>query len=90
MVRFEIKDPVSLAAGRSAMVPVLTKKLPVKLYSMFIASKSSQADLIAQIENTAETAMVPGPVTVSASMDNTNIPVVTSRYTSADSAGPGQ
>ncbi len=64
MVRFKIKDPVSLGAGRSAMVPVLNTSIPVSLYSMFDVGASEFADLIAQIENTSDTPMIPGPVSI--------------------------
>lgn len=65
MVRFEIKEPVSLAAGRSAMVPVLTESIPVQLYSMFNGSESaSGARLVAQIKNGTTTPLIPGPVTL--------------------------
>ncbi len=63
MVRFQIKDPVTLGAGRSAMVPVLTESLPVKLYSMFTAPKAT-AELIATIRNNAATPLIPGPVSI--------------------------
>lgn len=63
MVRFQIKDPVTLGAGRSAMVPVLSESLPVKLYSMFTAPRAT-AELIATIRNNAATPLIPGPVSI--------------------------
>ena len=65
MVRFAIKEPVSLAAGRSAMVPVLTEEIPVELYSMFDGRESSEgANLVAEIKNLSDTPFIPGPVSL--------------------------
>ena len=63
MVRFQIKDPVTLAAGRSAMVPVLSETLPINLYSMFTLPGNT-AELIATIRNEAATPLIPGPVSI--------------------------
>ncbi|MCH2181345.1 MAG: DUF4139 domain-containing protein [Mariniblastus sp.] len=63
MVRFQIKDPVTLGAGRSAMVPVLSESLPVNLYSMFTLP-SNTAQLIATIRNDVATPLIPGPVSI--------------------------
>ncbi|MEE2825515.1 MAG: hypothetical protein VYE64_02685 [Planctomycetota bacterium] len=63
MVRFQIADPVTLAAGRSAMVPVLSESLPVNLYSMFTLPGNT-AELIATIRNKAATPLIPGPVSI--------------------------
>ena len=64
MVRFILKDRVSIQAGNSSMVPVLTEKVPVDLFSMFDGANSSTAKLIAQIQNSSATPMIPGPVTL--------------------------
>lgn len=65
MVRFEIKEPVSLAAGRSAMLPVLTEEIPVKLYTMFDRTRNAAvASMVVQIKNQSQTALIPGPVSL--------------------------
>ena len=63
MVRFQIEDPVTLGAGRSAMVPVLSETLPVNLYSMFTLP-SPTAELIATIQNNSSIPLIPGPVSI--------------------------
>lgn len=64
MVRFTLKDRVSIQAGNSSMVPVLTEKLPVDLFSMFEGAKSNTAQLIAQLKNNSTTPLIPGPATL--------------------------
>ena len=77
MVRFKINEPVTLKAGRSAMLPVLKTDLPVQLFTLFdLSNKNSSAStesatptFIAQIENTFQLPLIPGPVTLYKSGD---------------------
>jgi len=63
MVRFKIKDPVTLKAGRSAMVPVVSAEIPVELFSMLDADNPDQpAELYAQVKNTSDLPLIPGPI----------------------------
>ena len=77
MVRFAIEEPVSIGAGRSAMVPILKNDLKVELQSMFEymlpwehqpqdvpSPRQWTAVLVAQVTNETTTPMIPGPVTL--------------------------
>ena len=65
MVRFQLAEPVSLNAGRSAMVPILKQEIPVGIYSMFVGDQSQNGALhVAQIENKAGNPLIPGPVSI--------------------------
>lgn len=65
MVRFKLKEKVTLKAGRSAMVPILKSEMPVGVFSMFVGSQSQdQAQHVARIENKTDNPLIPGPVSI--------------------------
>ncbi len=63
MVQFKIKDPVSLQAGRSAMVPVIGSEIKCELFSRLSSQTEDQpAELLARLTNGTEQPLIPGPV----------------------------
>lgn len=65
MVRFKIKDPVTLDAGHSAMVPVISVEIPVEQFTLLdAADEDNPARLYAQITNTSSLPLIPGPVSL--------------------------
>ena len=64
MVRFAIKELVSLPGGRSAMVPVMKIELPSAQFTMLQPEIGGTGDLIAAITNNSNTPLIPGPVAV--------------------------
>lgn len=68
MIRFQLDDPVNLASGKSAALPVFRKQLPSRLLSV-VKHQPSARDLTAirsiELTNATDFSLVPGPISVS-------------------------
>jgi len=65
MLQFAIEEPINLASGRSAMLPVMTEPVETELITRFdVTVRNPTAQLVAKLTNGDRFPIAAGPVTI--------------------------
>lgn len=65
MVRFVVRQPIELATGKSAMIPVMESEFDAKLVTRFqLSNESPVAELVVKFANESPYSLLAGPIAI--------------------------